>query len=51
MSFNYILGNYQMKQNMHHHKNDIKVYAVKRSNEYVTTNIYFTDKHLVVGIH
>ena len=36
---------------MHHHKNDIKVYAVERSEEYASTNIYFTDKHLVVGIH
>ena len=47
MSFNYKLGHGQMKQNTHHQKKDIKVYAVERSHEYESINIYFTDKHLV----
>lgn len=47
MSFHYKLGHGQMNQNMHHHNNDIKVYAVEISHEYASINIYFTDKHLV----
>ena len=36
-----------MKQNMHDHKNDVKIYGIERSDEYVYINI-FTDKQLYV---
>ena len=36
-----------MKQDMHHHKNDVKIYGIERSDEYVYINI-FTDKQLYV---
>ena len=47
MSWNFEFGNNQMKQDMHHHKNNVKIYDVETSDEYVSIDI-FTDKQLHV---